>query len=58
MYVIFDALIFEGENPFDAGDDAACIRLNDVTEEEALVLDDIVSRSPNIGLFFYISSRE
>lgn len=53
--MIFDALLFNGENPFDAGEDTDVVRLNDLTEEEARILNDIVSRQEGVGVFFYIS---
>ena len=54
----FDVLLFNGQNPFDAGEEAEVIRLNDVTEDEAKLLNDIVSRNPEVGMFLYISDVE
>lgn len=56
--MIFDAILFDGENPFDAGENANFIRLNDLKESEVITLNDIVSRNPYVGLFFYISKEE
>lgn len=48
----FDAILFEGDNPFELDDLASTIRLDSLSMDEIAVLSRIAKRS-NIGMLLY-----
>ena len=50
----FDAILFDGENPFEAGPDCHVIRLDGLSVQEIEIIENMASRN-GIGVFFYLS---